>query len=226
MPVTGHDAPEQREVDEAVMSMHKVTAGDGYRHLTRHIAAGDAGLSAAESLTAYYEASGNPPGRWYGTGPASLGTDGARLRPGDRVSEDSMAAVFGAGHDPISDEPLGRPYPRFDRPPTDAGADRGSAGKARRAVVGYDLTFTAPKTVSVLWALGDEAARREVYAAHQAALAGALQFVEAKVVRTRVGEGGAQQAKNAGMIAAAFDHWDTRASDPNLHTHVVLANKV
>jgi len=46
------------------MSMHKLIAGDGYRYLTRNVAAGDAGLGAGDSLTGYYEQSGNPPGRW------------------------------------------------------------------------------------------------------------------------------------------------------------------
>ncbi len=46
------------------------------------------------------------------------------------------------------------------------------------------------------------------------------------MIRTRLGHGGAQQVATAGMIAAGFDHWDTRAGDPNLHTHVVVANKV
>lgn len=59
------------------MSMHKLTAGDGYAYLPRHVAAGDAGLDATASLTAYYEQTGNPAGRWYGEGLAGLG-DGAR----------------------------------------------------------------------------------------------------------------------------------------------------
>ncbi len=45
------------------MSMHKLTVGDGYAYLTRHVAAGDAGLDAGASLTAYDEQTGNPQGR-------------------------------------------------------------------------------------------------------------------------------------------------------------------
>ena len=86
-----------------MMSMHKLTAGDGYRYLTRHVAAGDVGMGAGDSLTGYYEQTGNPPGRWYGHGLAALGADSlgvepiARLVPGDQVSEEAMAAVFGQG---------------------------------------------------------------------------------------------------------------------------------
>src|SRR5665648_356612 len=184
------------------MSMHKLTAGDGYAYLTRQVAAGDAGLDAGASLTAYYEQTGNPPGRWYGSGLAGLGGEAiSRVTCGEVVTEPAMAAVFRDGVDPVTGAALGRPYPRFDT-------------AERRAVVGYDLTFTAPKSVSVLWALADDATRTTVYAAHRAALASALEFVEQRVIRTR------------GMVAAAFDHWDTRAGDPNLHTHVVIANKV
>src|SRR5665647_2898895 len=207
------------------MSMHKLTAGDGYRYLTRHVAAGDAGLGAGDSLTGYYEQSGNPPGRWYGHGLAGLDAESiARLVPGDLVSEEAMAAVFGHGTDPLTGAPLGRPYPRYDKT---ADAVPGSPETpGRHAVVGYDLTFTAPKSVSVLWALGDDATRAQVHGAHRAALTSALEFVEAKVVRTRVGAAGCRQVHAKGMIAAAFEHWDTRTTDPNLHTHVVVANKV
>ncbi len=216
-----------------MMSMHKLTAGDGYRYLTRHVAAGDAGLGAGESLTGYYEQTGNPPGRWYGHGLAGLGTDSqgvnpiARLVPGDQVTEEAMAAVFGHGSDPLTGAPLGRPYPSDDTTPNPESGSPGTPGTSgRHAVVGYDLTFTAPKSVSVLWALGDDATRAQVHGAHRAAVASALEFVEATVVRTRVGAAGCRQVRTQGMIAAGFEHWDTRTTDPNLHTHVVLANKV
>src|SRR5665648_336135 len=195
------------------MSMHKLTAGDGSAYLTRHVAAGDAGLDADASLTAYYEATGNPPGRWFGEGLTGLGDSSMRLRPGDVVTEEAMTAVFRDGVDPLIDDALGRPFRRFDD------------GK-RHAVVGYDLTFTAPKSVSVLWALADDATRAIVYDAHRAAVDQALEFVERTVARTRVGHAGCRQVRTRGVVAAAFDHWDTRTGDPNLHTHVVVANKV
>lgn len=207
------------------MSMHKLTAGDGYAYLTRHVAAGDTGLEPGESLTAYYEQTGNPPGRWYGSGLTGLGIGApAGLAPGDRVTEEGMAAVFRDGADPVTGAPLGRPFNRYRTAAKNA--DEGRKAAARHAVVGYDLTFTAHKSVSVLWGLSDDYTRATVYAAHRAALADALAFVERSVIRTRVGEGGRRQVATQGMIAAAFDHWDTRAGDPNLHTHVVVANKV
>ena len=194
-----------------MMSMHKLGAGDGYSYLTREVAAGDVALERGDSLTAYYEATGNPPGRWLGSGLAGLGHDAiGRVSPGAVVTEEAMAAVFRDGNDPVTAEPLGRRY----------------AGQRGRTVVGFDLTFTVPKSASVLWALGDDATRAAVHAAHRAAVDQTLAFVEQKVVRTRVGHAGCHQATTRGMIAAAFDHWDTRAGDPNLHTHVVVANKV
>ncbi len=192
------------------MGMHKLLAGDGYAYLTRQVAAGDGRVGARESLVAYYEATGTPPGRWVGAGLRGLGDDGARVRAGDLVPEAGMVAVFRDGHDPLTGQPLGRPY-------TDL---------RTRPVVGYDLTFTVPKSAAVVWALGDERTRAGVLADHHAAVSQALTFVEDQVVRTRVGAAGLRQVRTQGMVAAAFDHWDTRAGDPGLHTHVVLANKV
>src|SRR5665647_306498 len=120
------------------MSMHKLTAGDGYAYLTRHVAAGDAGLSPDDSLVAYYESTGNPPGRWLGNGLTGLGDDASgRMRPGTAVTEAAMAAVFRDGCDPLTGNPLGRSY----------------QGRANRPVVGFDLTFTVPKSASVLLSL-------------------------------------------------------------------------
>lgn len=207
-----------------MLSMHKLVAGDGYTYLTRHVAAGDTGLEQGESLTGYYQRTGNPPGRWMGEGLAGLGAGTpARIAPSDLVTEAAMAAVFRDGADPVTGAPLGRPLIRGEA--ARQGEDARPAGR-RHAVVGYDLTFTVPKSVSVLWGLADEVIRAALYEAHRAALDQVLAFVAHQVIRTRVGEGGCRQVTTRGMVAAAFDHWDTRAGDPNLHTHVVVANKV
>ncbi|HEY5153180.1 MAG TPA: MobF family relaxase [Acidimicrobiales bacterium] len=95
-----------------------------------------------------------------------------------------------------------------------------------KAVAGFDFTLTVPKSASVLWALADPATQRAVAEAHRAAVDDTLAYVQSTALRTRTGSGGAAQVETRGMVAAAFDHWDTRTGDPNLHTHVVLANKV
>lgn len=122
----------------------------------------------------YYEQTGNPAGRWYGEGLAGLGDGKRRLYPGNVVTEAAMTAVFRDGVDPLTDDALGRPYSRFDD------------GK-RHAVVGFDLTFTAPKSVSVLWTLADDATHVIVYGAHRSALASSLEFAEQRVIRRRTG---------------------------------------
>jgi conjugative relaxase-like TrwC/TraI family protein len=94
------------------------------------------------------------------------------------------------------------------------------------AVAGFDLTFTVPKSGSVLWALGDPPTQRAVAEAHRAAVDAALDVLQERWLFTRVGAGSCAQVPTRGMLAAAFDHWDTRTGDPNLHTHVVIANKV
>ncbi|WP_454852416.1 MobF family relaxase [Promicromonospora soli] len=96
----------------------------------------------------------------------------------------------------------------------------------RHSVAGFDLTFSVPKSVSVLWALADANTQARIVEAHHAAVRETLELLERHVAATRVGKDGIAQADVAGVIAAAFDHWDSRANDPQLHTHVVVSNKV
>ncbi len=82
----------------------------------------------------------------------------------------------------------------------------------------------APKSVSSLWALGDGAVATEVREAHDAAVEAALSFVELEAARTRRGAGAVERVEVDGLIAAAFRHRTSRAGDPLLHTHVLVAN--
>lgn len=99
-------------------------------------------------------------------------------------------------------------------------------GERRQPVAGYDLVFTPVKSVSVLWGLGDERIQGEVAASHEAAWRGAMAWLETEAAVTRVGAGGVAQVDTRGLVATAFDHIDSRAGDPNLHTHVAVSNKV
>ena len=109
---------------------------------------------------------GERPGVWAGAGAVDLGLVG-------EVDGPSFAAVL-AGRDPRSGAELG---------PTQA--------RARVRVAAYDLTFAAPKSVSLLQALAP---------------------------------GEVRLLPSTGMAAGAFLHRTSRALDPHLHTHVVVAN--
>ena len=232
------------------MTLHRLTAGAGYTYLLKHTASGDCDRSGAQPLVAYYTESGNPPGRWVGKGVAAL-SDGAGAVSsvtGAAVTEAAMVNLFGQGRHPVTGEPLGRPYPKVVPPAERIAAKVAQlpvslTGPARqaaidtinrvelarptpRAVAGFDLTFTPAKSVSTLWGLADHRTRRLVHEAHRQAVEQALGYIEDRALFTRTGHAGCRQERTAGMIAAAFDHWDSRAGDPNLHTHVVIANKV
>lgn len=97
---------------------------------------------------------------------------------------------------------------------------------AQVPVAGYDLTFSPVKSVAALWALAPPEVAGQVEAAHQDAVRATLAMVEAQVAFTRVGKGGIRQVPVAGLVAAAFEHRDSRTGDPDLHTHVVVSNKV
>ncbi|MHB1489455.1 MAG: MobF family relaxase, partial [Cellulomonas sp.] len=94
------------------------------------------------------------------------------------------------------------------------------------AVAGYDLTFSPVKSVSTLWAIADRPTAVAVERAHQAAVKDALAFLEQHALFTREGADGVRQVETRGLIATAFTHRDSRAGDPDLHTHVAVTNKV
>lgn len=91
------------------------------------------------------------------------------------------------------------------------------------AVAGYDLTFSPVKSVSTLWAVVDPETAAKIELAHQAAVNDALRFLEKHALFTREGTNGARQVDVTGLVATAFTHRDSRAGDPDLHTHMLPA---
>ncbi len=207
--------------------MRRMSAGSGYQYLLRSVAAGDGHRALSTPLTRYYSEVGTPPGRWLGSGVGSFGA--GQIRPGMPVSEEQLALLVGVGRDPVTGEQLGRAYPIYTRRADGIEAHETAAG-SRRAVAGFDLTFSVPKSVSVLWGVADAAIQERIVAAHHAAIAEVVDLFEREVAATRTGisdrDGAVAQVGVAGVAAVAFDHFDSRAGDPQLHTHVVVANKV
>ena len=142
----------------------------------------------------YYVASGEAPGQWIGGGAGQLGLTG-------EVEPDALRSVL-EGRDPGSGESLTR----------------------WRKIKGFDLTLSAPKSVSLLWGLGNEHLAGEVVAAHDTAVAAAVRYLEDEACVVRRGRAGASRHQGAGLVSAAFRHRTSREADPNLHTHLVTAN--
>jgi DNA primase catalytic core len=118
----------------------------------------------------------------------------------------------------------------FGRPPAEArelsGFIAASSRQATTAVAGFDLTFSPVKSVSTLWALAPREVAEQIEQAHHAAVADAIGWLESSVAYTRTGRAGVRQVDVQGIVAAAFTHRDSRAGDPDLHTHVAVSNKV
>ena len=116
------------------------------------------------------------------------------------------------------------------RAPIDARELAGQIAKCSRpraqTVAGFDLTFSPVKSVSTLWAVAEPAVAAVIQRAHQAAVNDALSFIEQQALFTRTGPQGIRQVNVRGLVAAAFTHRNSRAGDPDLHTHVAVANKV
>ncbi len=117
------------------------------------------------------------------------------------------------GRDPADEREIAATIARHSRPRTSA-------------VAGFDLTFSPVKSVSALWAVAPAHVAAAIERAHNAAVQDALAYLEKHATWTREGHQGARQVETRGLIAAAFTHRDSRAGDPDLHTHVAVSNKV
>ena len=217
-------------------------------YLIESVADGPGQAHAHFDGTRYYTNAGTPPGRWLGAGLDGLGDDKRHLHAGRRVGADQLRALIQDGADPLTHQLLGRAFPahvsnadRVRALTADLSAHLSADERAARieqierqvartnkakAVHGFDFTFAPPKSVSVVWALGDAGVREQVEAAHHDAIKHIVHMMEADSIRTRQGAGGVVQTETRGVVAAAFDHWDSREGDPHLHTHLVVANRV
>lgn len=152
--------------------------------------------TVAQGQGDYYSGRGEAPGKWVGKGAASLDLDGT-------VDPDDFAAVIN-GKGPKGD------------------ALRSRVGGTK--VPGFDLTFSAPKSVSVLYGVGDDAVSGAARRAHDEAVRQALGYLEREACRVRRGARGKHLLRAEGLIVGTFRHRTSRAGDPQLHTHAVVAN--
>jgi conjugative relaxase-like TrwC/TraI family protein len=152
----------------------------------------------AQGADDYYTGRGEVPGEWQGAGAQALGLSG-------RVSGGQFNALV-AGMDPRD------PSVRLRWSVRDP------------EVAALDLTFSAPKSVSVLAAAGPDDVMRVLVNAHTDAVTAALAYLDDSAVMVRRGHDGTTVQAGEGLIAAAYLHRMSRSLDPQLHTHVVAAN--
>jgi len=177
-----------------VLSIGKVSWGGEHYYI-------DAVLSLERDMRAmagFEPELGEPPGVWVGRGSNSIGLGGI-------VYPETLTALL-AGKDPFSQQGLGRKDDRIK-------------------VAAFDLTFNAPKSVSILYGLLEPRLGAEVRNSHEAAVRGALGYLERNAIGVRrTIEGTRMTLPTSGAPAAGFLHRTSRALDPHLHTHVVMAN--
>jgi conjugative relaxase-like TrwC/TraI family protein len=214
-----------------VLSIKKVNAGRGYEYLTRSVVRGDADYYLRGTTT------GDPPGVWTGRGAEILGVAG-------QATEAQVRNLFGLGvHPDDPSTPLGTAFAApsyvldrvhaWDAAHPDAPAVERAAAVAaerargnRNAIAGLDLTFSPPKSWSVLWAAARPHERAAMWAAHHAGVATAVQFLEQHAAFTRTGHDGVRQIETGGLAAVRFDHTTSRAGDVQPHSHLLVSTKV
>ena len=167
--------------------------------------------SSAAATAAYYaryltDAPGEVPGVWSGEQADRFGLAGD-------VTVEQLEWLL-SGRDPTSGTLLGREL--VDRYTVD--------GRVVRAVSGFDTTFSAPKSLSVWWALTGDPRLLE---AHDVAVTAALKHLERFGSTTRIRCNGARlHPDTAGLTMATFRQTTSRADDPQIHTHAVISAKV
>ncbi|MEB8487563.1 MULTISPECIES: MobF family relaxase [Acidithiobacillus] len=145
----------------------------------------------------YSQNNGGTPSVWVGAGADALGLEGLS------VQREEMLALLQGFH-PGSGDALLK-----------------NAGPDRR--YGYDLTFSAPKSVSVTWAIADRAIKDAISAAHDAAVADTLRHLESHLPIARRGHAG-ESRETASLIAGVYRHASSREQDPQMHSHALLMN--
>lgn len=143
----------------------------------------------------YYENGGEPPGQWQGLLASELYLFG-------QVQKGQLGDMFRGIH-PLTGEALAT-----------------NAGDQHK--VGWDLTFSAPKSVSTTWAFSNEEARCDVEHAHNLAVTAALSFLEKRAFSSRDRDQHGQPVR--AILAATYQHATSRELDPQLHTHATVAN--
>ncbi len=154
--------------------------------------------AVGQGVEDYYAGAGEAPGSWAGNAAGELELSG-------QIEGELLHRALSGQH-PRTGDPLAKP----------------PGGGVR--VPGFDLTFSAPKSVSLLFGLGDAGLSHELRDAHEAAVGAALDYMERQAAVARRGHGGTQSVLGNGFVAAAFRHRTSRAGDPQLHTHVLVAN--
>ena len=198
------------------ISMTKLSSADYYLDRTREALQADGAIpdeATPGPLTgpdpaAYYNAEGNPPGRWIGSASRLLGGETGR-----QAGAETVRMLINERRNPETGRSLDQAGIRADN-------------DGQPPIAGYDLTQTVPKSVSILWAFADQDTRRAIdECLHQAADM-TIGYFEAEYAATRAGAGGVASTACDGVAGFAFDHWDSRDGDPHPHTHLVISNRV
>lgn len=141
-----------------------------------------------------------PSGKWIGTYAAQRGFENSIVHRGE--IKNALR-----GFDPKTGEPLSN----------NAGDERHKPG--------YDLTFSAPKSVSIAWSSAPTELQQAISAAHQRSLESAIKYAEQSgAFIQREGHAGVIKVPHHAIAAATFEHSSNRAGEPHLHTHCVIAN--
>lgn len=183
--------------------------GNAWTYLTESVTPEVGEIPLGSDSARYYSAPGTPPGRFLGRGLDGLGRHPGAVKSGDPVGTEMLHNMLACLADPLTGVVLGRQPSLATKAP----------------VAGFDLTFSPPKSVSVLWAMADRETKAMVEDLCHRALSEVLVWAEDHVFRTRTGAQGARCEEIRGVVASSWMHYESRDGDPQLHHHVIVLNR-
>lgn len=185
-----------------MMSLSKIPTGGA--------ATGYFEQEADRPSTYYADETNVPAGKWFGN---NLSLFNHPVKAGDTVSTEQAQLLMDELTDPTN------PLRKLSSFSAESIADGEAVGS-------WDLTFTIPKSASIVWATASPQLSREVEESFNQSIDWTIRWFENNVACTRAGEHGVVRMKVKGIVGIDYKHYDSRAHDPHLHHHMLVSNTV
>ncbi len=180
-----------------MMTIAKIASAGAASRYFEGLTRSDKEIDPATGAVRYFAESGEPPGKWHGS-------ESLKIASGSVAVAGQLERILNGQH-PNEDKALVQTQGQREHRP------------------GWDLTFSAPKSVSAVWAVGDPDLRKAIEDAHEKAVLSAKAYLDDHAGYTRRGRGG-EELEKVSLVGSEYQHSTSREQDPHLHSHMLIMN--